>query len=94
MQRNPFRALERVGRIAGYSICIAIFLFAFSAVGVAVSSRYGWGWWGLLLIPAVPIAFIALAIIAGLLRLATDTIHDAWLMAKWRWDDRHSIDAD
>lgn len=81
--------LERVGRIVGYSIVIAIFAFAVVALGVGASIRYGWGWWGLLLIVAVPIAFTVIAIVAGLLRLGIDTIHDAWLLAKWRWDDRH-----
>jgi Ca2+/H+ antiporter len=93
-KRNPFRTLESVGRIIGYSIIIAIFAFAVVALGAGVSIRYGWGWWGLLLIVAVPVALIVMAMIGGLLRLAADTIHDAWLMAKWRWDDRHPVDAE
>lgn len=88
-ERNPFRTLERVARIAGYSILSAISAFAVVAVGAGASIRYGWGWWGLLLIVIVPIALAVLVIVAALLRLAADAIHDAWLMAKWRWDDQH-----
>lgn len=87
--RNPFRTLERVGRIIGYSILFAFFAFAVVAIGV--QAAFNLGWWALLLIVAVPVGLVLIAVVAGLLRLATDSIHDAWLRAKWRWDDRHGV---
>ena len=88
-KRNPFRTLERAARIIGNILWGVLVVGSFAFMGTAFSVSFGWGWWGLLLIPAVPIALAALAIIAGLIRLLVETIHDGWLMARWRWDDRH-----
>lgn len=93
MKRNPFKVIERVGKIVIGVLTIAAVGLAFGVVVYAVADRYAWGWWALLLVPGVPIGLIVLVLIGVLIRLATDTIHDAWLMAKWRWDDRNHTDA-
>ncbi|MDQ1111123.1 hypothetical protein QE418_000571 [Microbacterium testaceum] len=87
MTRNPFALAEKVGRIAGYSVVVILVSFCF--VTLAFAAVREWGWGALWAIPGVPVALVLLTIIAGLLRVLLDTIHDRWRMAKWRWDDRH-----
>lgn len=89
MKTNPFKAAERIGNVIGMTVFVAFAIFSIGVVGWSISDHFGLGWWGLLLIPGAPVALIILAIVAGLISLLTDTIHDRWLMAKWRWDDRH-----
>ncbi|MFJ4173396.1 hypothetical protein [Microbacterium sp. NPDC089696] len=93
-KRNPFRMIERVGNIVGNVLFGVLGVGSFVIVGVGVSLYYEWGWWGLLLIPGVPIGLAVLIVIVAALRFVTDSIHDAWLMAKWRWDDRHREDGE
>lgn len=89
MKRNPFRVLERIGAIVGWVILSAFVALAVAAVVYGLAVHEGWGWWTLLLLPGAPIGLIVIAAVAGLLRVAADSVHDWWLMSKWRWDDRH-----
>ena len=87
--RNPFQTAERIGRVAASVIGTAFCVAVFAIIGAVIWSYYGWGWWTLLLIPGIVVAWALVVAIGGLMHLAADLIHDAWLMAKWRWDDRH-----
>ena len=61
--RNPFRTLERVGRIIGYSILFAFFAFAVVAIGVQAAINLGW--WALLLIIVSTLVFYRVLIRLG-----------------------------
>lgn len=87
--RNPFEIAERFGRAAVTAAGYILLALAVALVAGALSDYYGWGWWVLLIAPGVMLGAFLGVILAGLLRLAADSIHDAWLIAKWRWDDRH-----
>lgn len=90
MTRNPFARIEKIGRILGYAAFALLVAFCVLALGFAAVRSWGWG--ALWIVPGVPVGLILLAVVAGLLRWLLDTIHDRWLMAKWRWDDQHAED--
>lgn len=88
-KRNPFRTLERVGNIVANAVAGVVVVLVFGVFGYGLAIHEGWGWWTLLLIPGLALAAIVIMFLAALLWRLADWIHDSWLVAKWRWDDRH-----
>lgn len=79
-RRNPFRRAEKILAVIGWT---AIGLFAIPVVWViGLTMSEEWGWWSLLIIPALPAALLVFGLIAG----GLVSLEYQWKRAKYRWD--------
>lgn len=86
--RNPFRIIEKIGRIAGYTLMAFFIVVAFASVIYVFVDKYEMGWWGLLLIPGIPLALLVVTIVFGLIASAGRWVEDRWDDAKYKWDNK------
>ena len=79
---NPYRLIERIGRIIGITL-VSLFLALF-VLGISIGAYKSWGWWALLIIPAIP----ATLLVAGLIVGCCIEIEYQWGKRKAAWDSR------
>lgn len=88
-KRNPYRRIENTLSILFGSGAGVILILFFTALGVSMSNSYGWGWWGLFLIPGVLIGGAILMVLGALISTALDALERKWDRSKSRWDYEH-----
>ena len=88
-KRNPFEIAEKVGNVFVIALVSVAVVGSFIIVGWVIADYYKWGWWGLTLVIAVPVAFFLLGFFGAIISAFFDWLGLQWRLAKFHWDDKH-----
>lgn len=92
MNKNPYRRAERIAAKVRDVFAILLACFAgllLVAALVAAAVHEGWGWWSLLVIPAIPVGLAVIGVLVAGWWALIGLIQDKWRDAKYRWEDEH-----
>lgn len=80
----------RIARGAVSTFLIAVALLSFGAFVSVFAGETGWGWWSLLIIPAIVAVVVPIIwLIAGLLHHLNERTAERRLGSEKRWDIEH-----